>query len=201
MICRHHRRFALAIATAFCCLVALPGIAEADEDYTPFRIYAGVGFQQYPGGGASRFQATVRYRFHEHWYVDAVGMTGGVHRAFDPTWSDPLYNAIAIGPGFSNGEQQHGWEWRVSLRGTHVHHAPAQSWRENFWANLIADDSGDVRHRSGAELAAGVTGPRAGDLWDRQLIWSSDVVLSLLPTSEPMFFGAGLVFSFSIGSK
>lgn len=171
----------------------------AAADHTRLRIHPGVGVQAFPAGIASRFQLTVRYRFLANWYVDVVGMTGGVHSQFGYSGSDQQYSALALGPGYSTGEDREGWEFRVSPRFSHVHHATFESWGDHFWANLTADSDGAVRHRSGAELAIGLTGPRFGQFLGGRFIWTADVVGNFLPSSDEMTYGLGVVLGLSLG--
>ena len=194
-------RWSILIAATAAFVLADIKEAVAQPEFTRFRVHAEAGVKGYPGGGASRLQLTVRYRFVEQWYLDVVGKTGGVHRGLGWAGDDHLYNAIAVGPGFSTGEEPDGWEFRISPRFTHIHHTTTDNWRDDYWTNLIADSSGDVEHRSGAELALGVTGPRFFRVLERELIWSGDIMFSVLPTSDIMRFGAGFVLGLSVGNR
>jgi hypothetical protein len=170
--------------------------ATASEDPEPFRLYADVGVQGFSGGIGSVSQLTGRYRFARHWYMDIVGRSGTVFAG--SASADQFYFAMGVGPGFSTGEELDGWEFRASPRVTHVHHASFDSWGETPWSNLAGDSNGGVRHRSGAELAVGVSGPQFGRIGDLRFLWSADVMAGVLPSSEEMKFGAGALLGLSL---
>ncbi len=194
-------RCVLVLTVALLCFAwtGTEDAVAAESELPSVHIHPELGVQTFPPHTASRLQLTSRIRFHDHWFGDLVVMTGGVHQQFSsPSMQDHGYGAVALGPGLSSGETPDGWEFRASPRFTHVHHTTYENWRNNFWANMVADSDGDVRHRSGAELALGVTGPRFGELWDRQFVINTDAVVSWLPTSDIMTWGAGLMVGMTL---
>jgi hypothetical protein len=192
---RYHLQILLSTAVLILASVT-PALADA---YTPLRLYTEVGVQAHAGGAGPLGQLTARFRFADHWYIDAVGKSGAV---FDGLSSDDqLFLGLAVGPGWSSGEDRLGWELRVSPRLTHIHHASFASWSDTPGSNLAGDSNGGVSHRSGAELAVGVSGPELFRLGDSGVLWSVDVLGNYLPSSEPMEFGAGVVFGLSLTSR
>jgi hypothetical protein len=170
--------------------------AAADEGATPFRLYVESGFQMQSGVASPLGQLTGRYRFADHWYVDVMGKSGAV--LADLSGDDQLFLGLGVGPGFSTGEDLDGWEFRVSPRFTHIHHASFKSWGNTPGSNLAGDSNGGVSHRSGAELAVGVNGPQFGQLGDLRFLWNVDALANYLPSSVAMRFGVGAVVGLSL---
>ena len=194
-------RFALvamlgALAFGVVVLTAPKQAMAIEGSDIPLRIHSQLGVQGYTGGVVSVGQLVARYRFADYWYVDAVGKSGSVfgRSGFD----DEFYLALAVGPGLSTGEAPEGWEFRLSPRVTHVHHATTTSWKETPLSNLVGDSNGGVEHRTGLEFSVGVTGPRFGSFRERRFIWSADLLANFLPSSEALKLGAGAVFGLSL---
>ena len=179
-------------------LCALLGAADdvAAEEYTTLRFHVETGAQGYSGGVASVGQLTARYRFTPRLYLDIVGKSGQLFAR--SSYDNQLYLALGAGAGISTGEAPNGWEFRFSPRVTHVHHASTDSWRETPLSNLAGDSDGGVQHRSGVELAAGVTGPQFGSFRSRRFLWSADLLVDFLPSSDEMEFGVGAVVGISL---
>ena len=184
------------LALTLTLILGVSSAAHADSDYTTLRFHSETGVQMYKGGFSSVGQLTMRYRFAENFYADVVGRSGTVHARSQ--FEDQFYLALAAGPGITTGEAPDGWEFRLSPRVTHVHHATTASWRATPIANMLGDSDGGVEHRTGLELALGVTGSRFGRLGQRRFIWSADVITNLLPSSDVMRYGVGAVVGISL---
>ena len=191
---------AIAIALGFCFsfMVAAPAHAELQEQEkeqstTTLSFHPGLGVIAYSGGIASTSRLTARLRLRDHFFVDIVGKSGQLFA--EDNLPNHLYLALGVGPGLSTGPGLDRWEVRLSPRFTHVHHASTDSWRATPFKNLTGDSGGGVEHRSGIELALGVTSPAKGSLRNVQMIWSADLLLNHLPSSDPMRNGVGAMIS------
>ncbi len=193
---RFHAPFTFVAFVLAAFLVGGIADARADQPQTTLRVHVETGAQGSPGGVATLNQLTFRFRFADHFYADAVGKSG--HVLGSSNYENQFYVALAIGPGMSTGESLDSWEFRLSPRFTHVHHATTASWRDTPFANALGDSDGGVEHRSGLELALGATAPRLGSIRSYRMIWSADIIGNYLPSSDVMKFGIGAVVGFSL---
>ena len=151
------------------------------------------------GGIGPGFQTMFRYRFARHFAFDALGRStlSWASEAGDP---DQLYLALGAGVAWIQNLTPSEWDFRTSLRLTHVHHAPTDSWLDTPGSNVAGDSTGGVQHRSGAEWAVGVLAPRLSRLWGHSLRWEIEAQLSTLPSSDHFVWASGLTVGLLIDS-
>ncbi len=161
-------------------------LLAATASGAPLALQAGMRGETAAGGSGAATELGVAWRAFERVDVDVWGRTGYLLGA---DGGDTAYLALLAGP-----------TWRLplnagtallSLRFAHIHHAPAGSWVDHPVGNLFGDSSGEVKHRSGAELAAGwLGGPVFAD--DPALRWRASVTAGALPSSDALAWTAGL---------
>jgi hypothetical protein len=174
-----------------------PLSAQATE--SKLRLWGAAGAHIHSGGSGPTTQLTLRYQLLEYLVMDATGRSGTV--LINRDGQDPYFAALLIGAGVSTGRLLHNWELRLTPRFMHVHHAPGQSWLDTPGANLSGDSSGSVVHRSGAELAMGVTFPATGAIGPYRLLWSAELNAGLLPSSEEMARSIGFLIALSLARR
>ncbi len=170
--------------------------ATSEPAKTSLRAFVEAGAQVHSQGAGPTTQLSLRYRPTAHLYVDVVGRSGAIIEARDR--SDQFYVAMLVGPGLSSGEDFDGWEWRLSPRLSHVHHASWASWGHTPGHNIGGDSAGGVVHRSGFELSAGLSGPQFGEVLGQRILWNVELIGNALPSSATMAWGAGMLMGFSL---
>ena len=152
------------------------------------------------GGIGPGFQTMFRYRFARHFAFDALGRST-LSWASAPSDPNQFYLALGAGVAWIQGLTAVEWDWRTSLRFTHIHHATTDSWLDTPGSNAAGDASGGVQHRSGAEWAVGVVAPKLTKLWGHNLRWEIEAQLSTLPSSDHFVWATGLTLGLLIDSE
>lgn len=148
-------------------------------------------------GDGLGFQSIFRWRFARNFGLDTVGRST-LSTARDPGIPDQFYLALGAGVAWFEREYVNQWSWRAAARLTHVHHAPRESWEDTPGLNLAGDSGGGVQHRSGAELAVGVTAPSLTRLWGESLRWEVELQAGALPSSTHFEWTGGLALALII---
>lgn len=143
------------------------------------------------------FQSIFRYRFSDRFALDTVGRST-LSWAREPGEADQLYLALGAGIAWYEREMVHRWSWRAAARLTHVHHASLESWAGTPGLNIAGDSGGGVAHRSGGELAVGVTAPSLTRLWGESLRWEVELQAGALPSSDHFAWTGGLALALII---
>ncbi|MFN3201074.1 MAG: hypothetical protein ACE366_21920 [Bradymonadia bacterium] len=180
----------------FAALLLLPVTAVAER--SPWSFSAGPRLEAAAEHGLGGSQAGARWRFSESFALDLVGRQGYLS-SYEEGLGDHAYVALLAGITWQGADAGDGWTPNVSARLAHIHHATAESWAETPGANIAGDSNGGVEHRSGAELAVGLLGPRlySGEGW--HLRWSVELSGTTLPSSEVMGWSMGLTGGVALG--
>jgi hypothetical protein len=170
-----------------------------------FQLFA-AGSEHALGAGPN-FGINLRVHAWRHIYVDAGASAGFVFAAGPGDHvagphhhlGDAFYFKLWAGVTGSTGANLEGWEGLAFFRATHVHLASLEAWKATPFENFVADSHGSVLHQAGFEAGLGVIGPqimRLGRHFD--LILEADALFEMLPTSDVMYWTAGVRLNLSL---
>lgn len=151
------------------------------------------------GGGSGQtagigtvHQASVRYHLVWGFSLELVGRSGTIFYDTSDFGRNQFYVAFVPGVSWALFSSESGWEGRLSARFTHVHHTSIDNWAKDPFGNILAQTGTDVEHRSGAELALGLT-YKAASIGSWYFTLEAEAFVMHLPTSPVMEWTGGVM--------